>query len=307
VSVAHWDEVEPAHRQVGHIGSSWRDLGSAAGTLTVGLQQLDVDRGKWTTPTHQHGAEEEIFYVLAGSGMSWQDGSVYEVGEGDCLVHVVDREVHSLRAGPGGLSVLAFGMRVPVEAAYLPRAKVAWLGRTWTTAGHIDHPFRIEAGVGEPEVGEPAARPSSIVNVADVEGQDFGKGETVQAVRRDLGRAGGSEKTGIKHITVAPGKLSCPPHCHSAEEELFVVLDGEGVVELGDEEHPVRAGNVVARPAGTKVAHTFRAGDSGLTLLAYGTRDPNDIAFYPRSNKVYFRGVGLIARIQTLDYWDGET
>ena len=64
--------------------------------------------------------------------------------------------------------------------------------------------------------------------------------------------------------------------------------------------------STVARPAATRVAHTFRAGPGGLTYLAYGTRDPNDIAFYPRSNKVYLRGVGVIGRLEQLDYWDGE-
>ena len=39
----------------------------------------------------------------------------------------------------------------------------------------------------------------------------------------------------------------------------------------------------------------------------YGTRDPNDICFYPRSGKVFFRGIGLITRLgEPLDYWDGE-
>jgi hypothetical protein len=27
---------------------------------------------------------------------------------------------------------------------------------------------------------------------------------------------------------------------------------------------------------------------------------------YPRSNKVYFCRIGLIARIERVDYWDGE-
>ena len=35
-------------------------------------------------------------------------------------------------------------------------------------------------------------------------------------------------------------------------------------------------------------------------------RDPADVCFYPRSNKVAFRGMGLIARLERLDYWDGE-
>ena len=100
--------------------------------------------------------------------------------------------------------------------------------------------------------------------------------------------------------------LSSPPHCHSAEEELFVVLDGGGELLLGDDEHPVRPGSIVARPPGTGVSHAFRAGDAGLTLLAFGTRDPNDIVYYPRSGKVSLRGIRARFQVERVDYWDGE-
>jgi uncharacterized cupin superfamily protein len=43
-----------------------------------------------------------------------------------------------------------------------------------------------------------------------------------------------------------------------------------------------------------------------VSLLVYGTRRPNDIAYYPRSNKIYWRGVGVMGRIEHLDYFDGE-
>ena len=43
-----------------------------------------------------------------------------------------------------------------------------------------------------------------------------------------------------------------------------------------------------------------------MTTLIYGTRKPNDIAWFPRSRKVLFRGVGVIGRIEMLDYHDGE-
>ena len=126
-------------------------------------------------------------------------------------------------------------------------------------------------------------------------------------------------RTGLNWIQLAPGRRGPPPHCHSAEEELFFVLAGEGTLELWPtpqahrvhrgieyEERPVRPGHVVSHPAGTRIAHSLRAGANGLTYLVYGTRDPNDICFYPRSNKIFFRGVGLIARLENLSYDDGE-
>jgi uncharacterized cupin superfamily protein len=100
--------------------------------------------------------------------------------------------------------------------------------------------------------------------------------------------------------------LNWPPHVHSLEEELFVVLDGEGVLLLGEEEHPVRAGSVISCPAASRVSHAFRAAETPLTLLAYGTREPGDLAYYPRSRKLSFRGLGVIGRLEPVDYWDGE-
>jgi uncharacterized cupin superfamily protein len=55
------------------------------------------------------------------------------------------------------------------------------------------------------------------------------------------------------------------------------------------------------------VAHSFRAGPTGLTVLAYGQRNPNDVCFYPRSGKLRMRGLGNVTfRVDQLGYWDGE-
>jgi uncharacterized cupin superfamily protein len=315
--ISHWDDVATVRRERSHIGGDWQSL-SGERSEWVGVQRIRIDPGKWSTPLHLEGSEEEIFFVLAGSGVSVQwDGSVeeaYAVGARDCLVHLALEHAHTLQAGPDGLDVLAFGERHYAANTLLPRAGVSWLGPTWVLEGAPDdHPWKREAAAGPPEVGELAERPSRIVNVDSVE-SDHREGSTVAREVRDLGRAAGSIKTGLRLFEVSPGKLINPPHCHSAEEEIFVVLDGEGTLELwphsrlgGElEEHPVRRGHVIARPAGTGRAHTFRAGDAGLTILAYGTRDPRDVTYYPRSGKVNIRGVGLIGRLEVLDYWDGE-
>jgi uncharacterized cupin superfamily protein len=245
--------------------------------------------------------------VLGGSGLSWQDGTVYEVREGDCIVHRARAEAHTLRGGDDGLDVLAFGRTGGDGHATLPRAGVTWLGSSWVASGQGGHPWDQEAAAGEPEVGEPEERPVNIVNVGDMPQERW----------IDLADAAGSVKSGLNVVTVGPGKLPAPAHCHSAEEEIFVVLEGDGTLELvpsprardrgHEEEHfPIRAGHVVARPAGTQISHAFRGGEDGMKVLMYGWRSTNDITYYPRSNKIGFRGVGLMTRLEPLDYWDGE-
>jgi uncharacterized cupin superfamily protein len=129
----------------------------------------------------------------------------------------------------------------------------------------------------------------------------------VARMRREVGRAAGAHASGLNWVQVAPGKLAHPEQCHTLEEKLFVILSGSGVMLLGDEEIPVGPGHVIGRPSGTGVAHTFRAGpEEELTLLAYGSREPGDLCYFPRSGKVALRGLGVVARLQTVDYWEGE-
>jgi uncharacterized cupin superfamily protein len=312
--ITHWEELQSRRQERGHIAGEWTSL-TGANSVTVGVKRIRIDPGMWSTPLHLEGSEEEIFFVLSGIGTSVQrEGDAteaYDVRAGDCLVHLALEHAHTLQAGPDGLEVLAFGQRHYAANTLLPNAGVSWLGPTWVLAGaEEDHPWAREAAHGPPSTNGISPRPQRIVNVDEVEA-DERDGPTVARRRRDLGRAAGSDRTGIKLYEARPGKLATPPHCHSAEEEIFVVLDGDGALLLweGDDtptEHGVRAGSSVARPAGTGIAHAFRAGARGLSFLAYGTREPDDVAYYPRSNKVFFRGLNLVARLERLDYWDGE-
>ena len=298
----HWDDVEPQRRDIGRMRGEWTDLGLAAGSLDVGVRRIRLASGEIPTPAHVHILEEEIFFVLDGSGLSWQGGTTYEIHAGDCLVHRAGGAPHTLRAGEDGLDLLAYGHRTRAGGSYVPYGNVFWLDGTWTEAGTGAHPFEREPELPWPA---PSERSPAIVNADDVEREER-DGETVGRVRRDLARAAGSVRTGMRLYDVHAGKLGTPPHCHSAEEEIHVVLDGDGTLLLGHEELSVRRGHVVARPPGTGVAHAFRAGEHGLSYLAYGTREPNDITFYPRSGKVFLRGVGIAGHIEPLDYWEGE-
>jgi uncharacterized cupin superfamily protein len=309
VGITHFDEATVRDHNVGHIRGHWSFLGEAAGSVGVGVRRIQVPTGSWSTPVHEHGAEEELFYVLAGEGISWQRGRTAAVHAGDCIAYLAGGGAHSLHALQD-LDVLAFGPRHSDEAVGFPRLEMSLVGRRAVRSepGAIDGlpvQFVREAELGPPELGEPGSRPPTIVNLKDVDARHFGRG-LVSSERRDLGRAVGSEPTGLQHYAVEPGKDATPPHCHSVEEEIFVVLGGEGVLVLEGEETPVRRGHVVARPPATGRSHHFRAGDQGLEFLAYGTRESADMCFYPRSGKISFRGLGVIGRLERLDYWDGE-
>jgi uncharacterized cupin superfamily protein len=309
MTLTHWDEVESHRFPEPAVGGTWADLGTAAGSVGVGVRRITLDPVEISTPAHVHGADEEIFFVLAGSGLSWQDGETYEVRAGDCLVHAARGKAHTLRAGAEGLDVLAYGQRSRVGGAYLPRAGVYWLYPSWAEAGAGAHPYERDQHLDWPE---PSERPTSIVNLDDLEGEYGG-------IVKHPGREAGAKQSGLNWTALPPNEEGAPPHCHSAEEEIFVILDGEGTLELWGPPKPGEVpatapqetqalwhGHVVARPAGTRISHCFRTGESPMTYLAYGTREPNDVCYYPRSNKIFWRGLGLIARLEPLDYFDGE-
>jgi uncharacterized cupin superfamily protein len=310
VGITHRDEAEHEQAEIGHLRSTWTYLGDEAESLTVGVNRIQVADGGWATPFHEHGRDEEIFYVLAGTGVSLHGDTAAEVRAGDCILYSGGSGAHTI-LGVESLDVLAFGTRNQDEAVRFPRLGLSLVGgRAVQSEPGSHHGIPVqwlrESELGPPDLPELAQpRPRTVVNVDDLKGEFLERSRVVRR-RRDLGRAIGSIKTGLKHVELAPGKESSAMHCHSLEEEVFYVLDGDGVFVLGEDELAVRPGTVIARPAGTGVAHVLRAGADGMTFLAYDTREPGDICYYPRSNKIAFRGVGVMARLERLDYWDGE-
>jgi len=277
--IAHWDDVQAVRLEKGHMCGTWTDLGEAAGSQHIGVNRIQIDPGRWSTPVHRELDAEEIFFMLAGSGLSWHDGKTYEIGPGDCIVYRVAEE-HTLRAGDEGLDVLAFGERIIARYTHFPRTNVIgnYPGVT------VDVSQGPRAWDREVEAGEYDGR------------------------WKRLAAEAGSVRTGLNLASQGPGEDGADPHCHSADEEIFVVLAGSGRIELWPaplraahgaerEEHPIHAGHVISRPPGTGIGHYLVAGDEGMTYLAYGTRRPDDVCYYPRANQIYFRGLGLLTEL----------
>jgi uncharacterized cupin superfamily protein len=118
--VVHWDDVPSRRRDNGFLGAAWTDLGSAAASVDVGVNRIQLAEGEIPTPPHTHQNEEEVFFVLTGSGLSWQGETTYAIGAGDTIIHPVYGAPHTLLGGPDGLEVLAFGQRALGQGGYLP-------------------------------------------------------------------------------------------------------------------------------------------------------------------------------------------
>ena len=292
-SVVHRGDVPVREVSEGDIVFARQMLGAAAGSARIGASVYVVPPGARQMPVHVHGDEEEIFYVLGGGGLSWQRDGACAVAAGDVVVQPPRGQPHTFLAGDDGLELLAFASGTDTSVTYLPRAKTMWCGPRWVPVD-APHPFRAEGQAGPLERPEPGERPANVVAL-DAVGPETWPG----AQTRRLGHAGGAVKAGLNHVHLDAGAGGPPLHCHALEEELFYVLDGAGVLRLGEVKHPLRAGDVIARPPGTAIAHGLAAGPAGLTYLVYGTRVPGDSVYYPELSQVRLRGLGVTLNVSS--------
>ena len=162
----------------------------------------------------------------------------------------------------------------------------------------------------------------NIVNIDELEtSHHLSHGDTFEAKLAPISARIGGAKLACNVTSVPAGKRAFPFHNHHVIEELFFILEGEGLLRLGDEEHPVRSGDFIACPAGgPEVAHQLTNTGSGeLRYLALSTDNDTDVVQYPDSGKfgvVAGRGpgkmptdaafAGFYDEQQRLGYWDGE-
>lgn len=134
-----------------------------------------------------------------------------------------------------------------------------------------------------------------------------------QAARLGTGTA--AQKLGASMDIVAPGKRSCPYHFHHVQEEMFVVIEGEGTLRVAGEMLPIKAGDVIFIPPGPEYPHQIiNTSDKPLKYLSISTRETPEVCEYPDSGKyeatVTINGTRAFTVVQrpeaSLDYWDGE-
>lgn len=121
-----------------------------------------------------------------------------------------------------------------------------------------------------------------------------------------------AQQLGCAYDIVPPGKRSCPYHFHWAQEELFVILEGEGTLRVAEELLPVRPGDVIFIPAGPEYPHhLINTGTQDLKYLSISTQQRPEVCEYPDSGKLgAFPGPPgtsfMQRRADCLDYWEDE-
>lgn len=127
----------------------------------------------------------------------------------------------------------------------------------------------------------------------------------------------GARKLGYNLTELPPGKAQCPFHSHRAEEEMFVILEGEGELRFGDQRYRIRKNDVIACPTGgPDVAHQIiNTGSTTMRYLALSNLAEVEICEYPDSGKtgVYAGDPGesglrkMYRAESSVDYYDGES
>jgi uncharacterized cupin superfamily protein len=154
-----------------------------------------------------------------------------------------------------------------------------------------------------------------VVNIDELELQHGSHGARFEWRAARIGPKLGARDLGYSYDVVPPGKASCPFHSHRAEEEMFFIVKGEGLLRYGNERRRVRAGDFICCPVGgPETAHQLvNDSNAELAYISVSTMMPAEVCEYPDSGKVAaFGGEGpsrlrhITEAASLVDYWKGE-
>jgi len=150
-----------------------------------------------------------------------------------------------------------------------------------------------------------------VVNVDELALEQFKQGEKYESRSARVGPRVGAKDLGFSYDIVPPGKSACPFHSHRAEEEMFFIVRGTGLLRYGSETRKIRAGDFICCPTGgPETAHQI-VNDSQevLEYISVSTMMPAEVCEYPDSGKIGAFGAAAphLTRAQDhVDYWTGE-
>lgn len=136
-----------------------------------------------------------------------------------------------------------------------------------------------------------------IVNMTDLPWRRCSRNERITVEFKDPARKLGSSVSGFRIERLGPGKQASPLHRHQLQEEMFLILNGTGVLRHGDREIPVKRGDFILYPPSDPVPHTFlNNGLEPLEFIATGNRVSYEVCEYPEDGTVYVEALDRTLR-----------
>src|SRR5258706_7751162 len=127
----------------------------------------------------------------------------------------------------------------------------------------------------------------------------------------------GAKKLGYNLTELPPGKAQFPFHSHHGEEEMFLILEGQGELRFGNQRYAIRKHDVIGCPTGgAEVAHQIiNTGTTRMRYLALSNVVQIETCEYPDSNKIMIasglRGESGLSKMfrseNTVEYYDRES
>ena len=132
------------------------------------------------------------------------------------------------------------------------------------------------------------------LNIRDVQPFDYDFGAPIVARMADIGRNLGSVSIGLNIQTVSPGCWSSRRHRHLFQEEILIVIAGNGTLHHGDERLPVGPGDCICYLPDDPEEHAFEntGAKDDLVIWAFGNRHRHEVCIYPDHGVAFVEGLG---------------
>lgn len=146
------DAAENVSEHGVYWGAGTRDLVPAmrAAGGSLGVRHVRVPPGRTACPFHTHAIEDEVFYVLSGTGVLRYGEALHPLRAGDCVSCPAGTGVAHQLANTGDVDLvyLAIGRRDPHEVCTYPDSGKVMV-RSLQTVGYLEGAPYLD---GEPDV-----------------------------------------------------------------------------------------------------------------------------------------------------------
>lgn len=131
----------------------------------------------------------------------------------------------------------------------------------------------------------------SVKNYNSIEGQQLGEGGNQFTVKPVIAREEVG-KCSVSFVELEPENYAYGYHYHEANEEVFYIISGTGIVRTPMGEITVKTGDAITFPAGPEGAHVIRNGSKTekLVYIDFGAATVPEIVHLPDFGKIMVVG-----------------